>query len=527
MKLAFSAFEIVHPVTYINKVLAYNSQQIALLNPISQKLLFEYSLFTENVLEGNKEIVIVATTPIVDIVAVCLNTGEIVILNIRTSKVVFTIKQKRTPTAIAFSSDEGYMATADEIGNIILWDLEKKSIKYRLEGSFNQPIDHLFFVPGLPLLTAASSKSNSIRQFRINPDDSVTLCLFRERTGCAPENPIMSIKCHNDKEVTFSTKSETVFSSLYSHTNMYSLKKVLDSHLPYHVLSVNFNLEVFRERTLLGKLNLHENVTLGAICTSNKFIIVGTKSRLVKVAIPSGSNPSTHLHKSCEWKVNNVSEIVLCHHKYIYAICDSAVYVFNFNFEQLVATLNEGEHCHKAIVNRGQTMMALENKTKGTLEIWDMDTITLTREFVRENPAHCCKLAFTPDNRYLLCAQEDKHLQMWSIVQGCLYKDIILEHKISDMCFTPDGGYFLSVFEGSREINIWHSYIGKIATTQSENQVYVFKTALNQLEPDYRATLNKAQDKHSEEMPLTEDEFDQLLDSVPDAPDSGVDSFSF
>jgi len=42
-----------------------------------------------------------------------------------------------------------------------------------------------------------------------------------------------------------------------------------------------------------------------------------------------------------------------------------------------------------------------------------------------------------------------------------------LEGKIFDMNFTPDNGYLLSIFEGAKEINIWHNYIGKITSTQS------------------------------------------------------------
>ena len=89
------------------------------------------------------------------------------------------MKQKRTVTALAFSEDAPYMASADEEGNVLLWHLEEKKIIYRLESAISQLIDHLFFVPGFDLLVATSSFSNVIRQFRINRDDAKTLTLFR------------------------------------------------------------------------------------------------------------------------------------------------------------------------------------------------------------------------------------------------------------------------------------------------------------------------------------------------------------
>lgn len=41
---------IVHPVTYINKVIAYSADKILLVNPVSQKILYEYSEFTKKLL---------------------------------------------------------------------------------------------------------------------------------------------------------------------------------------------------------------------------------------------------------------------------------------------------------------------------------------------------------------------------------------------------------------------------------------------------------------------------------------------
>ena len=43
MNLGISIIEIVHPVTYVNKILAYSSDTILLINPITQKLLYNYS----------------------------------------------------------------------------------------------------------------------------------------------------------------------------------------------------------------------------------------------------------------------------------------------------------------------------------------------------------------------------------------------------------------------------------------------------------------------------------------------------
>ena len=54
------------------------------------------------------------------------------IYNIKTDKAVYTMKQKKPATAIAFSSDNPFMLTTDSSGKILLWDYENGKILYRL-----------------------------------------------------------------------------------------------------------------------------------------------------------------------------------------------------------------------------------------------------------------------------------------------------------------------------------------------------------------------------------------------------------
>ena len=92
-------------------------------------------------------------------------------------------------------------------------------------------------------------------------------------------------------------------------------------------------------------------------------------------------------------------------------------------------------------------MLALENRTKETIEIWDMRNLTLSRSFSKnKDKLYCTKLCFTTDNKYLLSAHLDHKILIWSILQSDLYKIVQLESQIVDMSFTPDNAYFLSIF---------------------------------------------------------------------------------
>lgn len=80
------------------------------------------------------------------------------------------------------------------------------------------------------------------------------------------------------------------------------------------------------------------------------------------------------------------------------------------------------------------------------------------------------------------------------------------------MAFTPDGGYFMTIWEGGREIGIWNNYIGKISTAHQDVESYKFETRLNYLTGDYRQTLTRASIKFEPSELTSVDEFESLLD---------------
>jgi WD40 repeat protein len=92
---------------------------------------------------------------------------------------VFSVRQKLPAQVLAFSSEAAWMASADDQGNVLLWDLQAKRILYKFDHCLNGPIDSLIFMPGLPVLTVASSQANSIRQLRVNLEDNKVLSVLR------------------------------------------------------------------------------------------------------------------------------------------------------------------------------------------------------------------------------------------------------------------------------------------------------------------------------------------------------------
>ena len=67
------------------------------------------------------------------------------------------------------------------------------------------------------------------------------------------------------------------------------------------------------------------------------------------------------------------------------------------------------------------------------------------------------------------------------------------------MGFTPDNNYFLCVFQGQKQVNIWQSYIGKITTNRNTEIISQFRTEIKKMEIDYRITLSTERQELKEE----------------------------
>ncbi len=74
-----------------------------------------------------------------------------------------------------------------------------------------------------------------------------------------------------------------MFTSLYSHTNNYKLNRALDSSSPYHIVSRHFSVQLFKNQTMEKSFNIHESAYLGKVSLSQKYFIVATKTRLIKL----------------------------------------------------------------------------------------------------------------------------------------------------------------------------------------------------------------------------------------------------
>ena len=97
---------IVHPSTYLNKVLLAGDKQIELYNISSCNRVF--ALHNQPAIEAHllgADITLLATSPVVDIVALGLSDGKILMINLKSAVVVRLFRQSFPATCLAFSTN--------------------------------------------------------------------------------------------------------------------------------------------------------------------------------------------------------------------------------------------------------------------------------------------------------------------------------------------------------------------------------------------------------------------------------------
>lgn len=153
----FKISAILHPPTYLNKILLGSEQGSLQLWNIKQcKLVYTYKPFAS-------KICVLESAPAIDVCAIGLIDGDIILLNLKYDEYVMQFKQDWGPvTGISFRTD-GYplMITSSTNGQVVVWNLEERQIANQFT-AHSDAIATAVCLQSEPLLFT-SSRDNSIK----------------------------------------------------------------------------------------------------------------------------------------------------------------------------------------------------------------------------------------------------------------------------------------------------------------------------------------------------------------------------
>ncbi|KAJ3736079.1 Utp21 specific WD40 associated putative domain-containing protein [Lentinula guzmanii] len=184
----FTAISILHPATYLNKVLVSSSQgAMQLWNIRSKSCIHKFAtsslLSSSNTSEGFA-ITALTQSSAIDVVGIGFASGEISVYDVRTDeRLMRMFMEGGSVRALGFRSDgQPIMASASSLGHIAIWDLnEGGRLLHMIRGAHDGAISALEWVPGQPVFIT-SSEDNSVKQWLF---DSPTAAprLFKYRSG--------------------------------------------------------------------------------------------------------------------------------------------------------------------------------------------------------------------------------------------------------------------------------------------------------------------------------------------------------
>lgn len=194
----FSATSVLHPSTYIDKVLLgsstghlqlWNFRTTTLLHTFSRQSLLSYMGLQETSLEPDESLAVIdlVQTPAIDVIAVAFASGHILLLDIRYDEPVMCAHISRGTSGTSNILSRGCMtfrtdgmahtmAVGTRLGDIILFDLQatpadstnKKArpaqLAHTIRSAHSSSISSVQFVQGQPLLVSSGS-DNAIKQW--------------------------------------------------------------------------------------------------------------------------------------------------------------------------------------------------------------------------------------------------------------------------------------------------------------------------------------------------------------------------
>lgn len=113
-----------HPPTYMNKMLLGSEQGVLQLWNIKEcKLVYTFKSF-------DNKINVLEPAPAVDVAAIGLSDGRIIILNLKYDEIIMEFKQDwGAVTGISFRTDgHPIMASSSSNGNVVFWNLDDRKV---------------------------------------------------------------------------------------------------------------------------------------------------------------------------------------------------------------------------------------------------------------------------------------------------------------------------------------------------------------------------------------------------------------
>ncbi|KAG1680276.1 WD repeat-containing protein 36 [Nymphon striatum] len=549
-KKVFKITTVLHPITYLNKILLGSEQgPMQLWNIRANKLIYTFKGFMS-------EVTVLEQTPAEHVVAVGLKNGNIVIHNIQVDETVMCLSQEWGPiTSVSFRSDGiPVMAVGSRNGHIGLWNLDEKKLISQIRHAHDCSVRGMSFYPNEPVMVS-SSDDNSIKMWMFDmPDGGARL--YKILGGhCFPPN---KIRFHgaNGKDIISAGQDSTLrtFSTIKDHLNKnlgqasYNRKAAKRKSVKMDQKKmppiIDFTSEITREkewdnivachrgistvttwsrdRCTMGDLKLchdrfkSEFLSATAQClqltSCGNFVLIGYDSgHIDKYNVQSGMYRGSYgIPKAHSGSVNGIISDEL-NSIVVSGGSDSKIKFWKFKDSSLIKKICLDCAVNSIIVHKESGMVGIGLEDFSVIVI-DLDMKNIVRRF-NGHSSQITDLAFSPDSKWLISSSMDCTIRVWDLPTSTLVDCFLVDEPCTSIAMSPTGEYLATTHVNNVGINLW-----------TNKSLYEYVT-LRPLPEDYYPTV-KNQTPDSEEtssvkIPLifkyyagVPDECDQLINET-------------
>ncbi|KAJ3049083.1 hypothetical protein HK097_009887 [Rhizophlyctis rosea] len=475
---------LLHPSTYLNKVLLGSQDgRMQLWNIRTMRLLYEFKRF-------ESPITFLAQAPSVDVVAIGLLDGSIILQNIKVDEKIMRLKQEGKITAISFRTDDKHiMATASMHGDIALWDLDTRKLFHIMKEAHDGAVHTMQFYNGQPILMTAGS-DNSIKQWIFDNLDGHER-LLRSRSG--HYQPPTHIRHYGGEgQLVLSAGRDRTLRTFSTFRDVQNVE-LSQGSLERNAKNLGLKVEELKASQILGFdacdakqrdwdniVTCHANdgqgrtwsfhrkaigthllpttdslpATAVAISACGNFGFMGSSGGIVdRYNLQSGLHRKTYGGKAAHKKAivgivsDNINRVVMT------ASLDATVKFWDFNNAKLLHSITLPAAASHLILHRESGLLAIAADDL-CIRVVDVDTKRIVREFWGHRN-RLTDLAFSPDGRWLITSSMDATIRTWDLPTGHMVDVFKVDSVATSISMSPTGDFLATAHADHVGIFTW------------------------------------------------------------------------
>ena len=517
-KLKLNIKNFIHPTTYVNKILYSsnnNNMDLILYNINTEKEIYNFNNIFNN---NNSKITLIEQSPVIDVVCVIIdnsnsnniinNNNEIVLVNLKLAKKLFSLTSSEKILSISFSNDStlnfSLLATCTK-NNVYFWDLNKKSIHYVLK---EKNCENCVFLKNEPIFILLSEEENFIKMFKIDKETGL-ISILRERKG--QKNYPIKIRFYGESRNNENTEILSIDNTSIRLNNIISEKnsktcEILtnDNNINNNLIDFDFsyyrqrdwdNLSLFTNKSEIPILFSMDNfnkskinpklivknslITCLTVSICGNFCFVGFEnSKIEKFNMQSGKSRwiIENAHKGCKinsLKSDNINSLLI-------SISEKDL---NINFwdifsKNLIDSIKVDFFPKNMEINREYDLIAVSFENNN-IEIYDKQQIKKVRNLIihennnNNNEYDINDFIFSKDANWLIIlTNSDKSLRIFDILSTNIIEYVTFEKIPISVDISLDNQYIALSFKDLKGIYL---YINRLLFVDYDDVVNVDK----------------------------------------------------